>query len=816
MKWTRCLSVVGVITLSAALPARAEQVVEAFRTPFGEIRGVSVNPTDSSVWVASGGSIMHLAADGSIIGQFDGFIDPRAIAVNSTDGSCWFTNSGYGYPDPPELLHLAADGAELLRLVGFSIPWGSPVNSTDGSCWALDYSAGGLVHLAEDGTELLRVSAPGDALAVNPNDGSFWAGGGSLLVHLAEDGTALSQATYSESIGSVSVSPADGSCWATSFYGRMVVHLAADGAELWRGDFENPREVSVSETDGSCWVTGGGGSSSGVSAWAAHLAADGTELVRVTDLTDLRIFEQVAVDPTDGSCWIGEWDTGRLLHLASDGTELWRGGNLFYSLALSAATADGSCWTSTFNGGPVVHLAADGSDLWSGTVLSGYTYCLSADRGNGSCWVAGADNWDGDNPRIVHLAADGTELLRSGTSEVLSNGIAANPSDGSCWLVSHAQGGGHYSLVHLAQDGSEVLHLHFTSPVNSISVNPTDNSVWVVSYPELRHLAEDGTELLRVTPSYGEAYQASVVPGDGSCWYTWSYGSGSDAIHIAADGTLLAWAPNAAPGAANGADGSYWWTTSTEVVHVGARGEELWRGPAIGAGQTGYGGVSGNTISVNSSDGSAWVSLEGGQLARLEVPGWRVPRFYDVPSYFWAFEAVEACFDAGIVKGYTDGLCHPEYTVTRDQMAVYISRALAGGDGNIPDGPATPSFSDVPSNHWAYKHIEYAVSQNVVKGYTDGTYLPTVTVDRGTMAVYVARAIVTPHGDEGLVGYTPPETPTFSDVATDHWAYRYIEYIAQDSVAVSQGYGDGTYRPAVVVTRDQMAVYVARAFHLMP
>lgn len=61
---------------------------------------------------------------------------------------------------------------------------------------------------------------------------------------------------------------------------------------------------------------------------------------------------------------------------------------------------------------------------------------------------------------------------------------------------------------------------------------------------------------------------------------------------------------------------------------------------------------------------------------------------------------------------------------------------------------------------------------------------------------------------------TPPATPTFPDVATDQWAYRFIEYIAQDSVAVSQGYDDGTYRPDVVVTRDQMAVYVQRAFKL--
>jgi hypothetical protein len=33
---------------------------------------------------------------------------------------------------------------------------------------------------------------------------------------------------------------------------------------------------------------------------------------------------------------------------------------------------------------------------------------------------------------------------------------------------------------------------------------------------------------------------------------------------------------------------------------------------------------------------------------------------------------------------------------------------------------------------------------------------------------------------------------------------------------VVQGYLDGNYHPADIVTRDQMAVYVARAFELGP
>jgi hypothetical protein len=88
-------------------------------------------------------------------------------------------------------------------------------------------------------------------------------------------------------------------------------------------------------------------------------------------------------------------------------------------------------------------------------------------------------------------------------------------------------------------------------------------------------------------------------------------------------------------------------------------------------------------------------------------------------------------------------------------------------------------------------------------------------VDRGQMAVYIARAMVAPLGDAGLATYTPPATPTFSDVATDYWAYRFIEYLADASRSIVHGYEDGAYHPEYGVTRDQMAVYVSRAFALV-
>ena len=187
-------------------------------------------------------------------------------------------------------------------------------------------------------------------------------------------------------------------------------------------------------------------------------------------------------------------------------------------------------------------------------------------------------------------------------------------------------------------------------------------------------------------------------------------------------------------------------------------------------------------------------------------------RFSDLPTLHWAYSEIEACAEAGVVAGYGDGTYKPELPVTRDQMAVYISRALAGGDSSVPDFTDTPTFPDVGATHWALKYIEYAVDQAVVTGYDDGNYHPEYEVTRDQMAVYVARSLVAPTGEAALADYVPADPRNFPDAPDTFWAYKHIEYCVEHGVV--NGYDDGLYHPEIIVTRDQMAVYIARAFGL--
>ncbi len=204
-----------------------------------------------------------------------------------------------------------------------------------------------------------------------------------------------------------------------------------------------------------------------------------------------------------------------------------------------------------------------------------------------------------------------------------------------------------------------------------------------------------------------------------------------------------------------------------------------------------------------------------GNRAEAEVPVvFRV--FPDVGFDHWARAHVYATAGSGIVEGYADGNYHPEWQITRAQMAVFIARAIVtptgeeGIEAYVP--PESPTFTDVQASYWAYKHVECLAENGVVEGYPDGLYRPSAIVTRAEMAAYISRAIAEPRGEVGLEGYTPPDTPTFNDLPSDHWAYPYVEYAAENGVV--QGYTDGSYLPNRKMTRSQMAVYVARAFDL--
>ena len=114
----------------------------------------------------------------------------------------------------------------------------------------------------------------------------------------------------------------------------------------------------------------------------------------------------------------------------------------------------------------------------------------------------------------------------------------------------------------------------------------------------------------------------------------------------------------------------------------------------------------------------------------------RVSRFDDVDRADWRTRFIERMADLGVTTGCGDGtrFC-PEGTVTRAQMAVFLSRAYS-----LPDGP-DPGFSDVPTGAWYAGDVARLAASNITAGCGDGTdFCPDSDTSRAQMATFLHRA----------------------------------------------------------------------------
>jgi hypothetical protein len=200
-----------------------------------------------------------------------------------------------------------------------------------------------------------------------------------------------------------------------------------------------------------------------------------------------------------------------------------------------------------------------------------------------------------------------------------------------------------------------------------------------------------------------------------------------------------------------------------------------------------------------------WMMANTGALIQTAIAenDIAVSRFPDVRGDQWARYYIEQC--AGrvpvIAGGFPEGDFKPSNAVDRAAMAVFTTRAM----GVAPIAWAD-TFPDVGETQWAREYIEAAVDAEVVQGYGDGNYWPDLSVSRAQMAVFVARA----KGWVALDDELDTADTLFPDVPAGFWAGLAIEACVNNFIV--KGYDDGNYRPAWVVSRDQMTVFMWRAF----
>lgn len=175
-----------------------------------------------------------------------------------------------------------------------------------------------------------------------------------------------------------------------------------------------------------------------------------------------------------------------------------------------------------------------------------------------------------------------------------------------------------------------------------------------------------------------------------------------------------------------------------------------------------------------------------------------LPTFLDI-SLHWARQQIESLVTLDLINGYPDGFFRPDQPISRAEFTKILVLALR----LQLISPSQPSFTDAPSDLWAYNYVETAVAAGIVNGVGDGQFAPNREINRSEIAVMIGRAMNLP----------PGTASQFSDASEiPAWAVEMVGAVSAKGII--QGYPDGSFRPLNLATRAEAAVMVFRMLSL--
>ncbi|MCC6129149.1 MAG: Zn-dependent exopeptidase M28 [Acidobacteria bacterium] len=223
-------------------------------------------------------------------------------------------------------------------------------------------------------------------------------------------------------------------------------------------------------------------------------------------------------------------------------------------------------------------------------------------------------------------------------------------------------------------------------------------------------------------------------------------------------------------------------------------------------------------------------------LSTGESKSWTVHvggSFLDVLPDNWAYPHVERLLHNGITAGISAIEYLPLGTVDRRQMAMFLARAIAGGEASVPvSGTArgvpyactaggTSLFADVAPEDPHCKHVHYIYGRRVTEGCDPGSlaYCPLSPVSRWQMAMFISRAVA--GGDELVpledAAYScDPGAPRlhFGDVSASDPSCRHVHYLWNRGTVSGCSTEPALFCPSSSTNRSEMAKFLSLGFDL--
>jgi len=151
------------------------------------------------------------------------------------------------------------------------------------------------------------------------------------------------------------------------------------------------------------------------------------------------------------------------------------------------------------------------------------------------------------------------------------------------------------------------------------------------------------------------------------------------------------------------------------------------------------------------------------------------------------------------VFGFPDGTFRPYQSITRAEAAKMIFNLVEDDAKHLP---LANRFSDVHEGDWYAQAVNFLANAGIISGFPDGTFRAEYNMTRAELTVLMSQFFAIGHGIH-----------SFTDIQ-GHWAYLFINS-AYNKGWIS-GYGDGTFRPDIPITRAETVVIVNRALNRRP
>jgi hypothetical protein len=212
----------------------------------------------------------------------------------------------------------------------------------------------------------------------------------------------------------------------------------------------------------------------------------------------------------------------------------------------------------------------------------------------------------------------------------------------------------------------------------------------------------------------------------------------------------------------------------------------------VSYGNSAFVAVGGGGTVLTSPDGATWTSQRSGTTNDLGGVNYGNTTFVAVGGGGTVLTSPDGATWTSQRSGTTNDLYGISYG-----NSTFVA---VGQSGTVLQSGTTNKFSDVSATYWGYDAISSLSSEGIVSGYPDGTFKPNAAITRAEFAAMLVQAL-------GL--NTSGTTGTFTDVTADSWYYGTVNSAVYAGLVSGMGYN--LFSPETLITREQMAVMVAKA-----